>query len=148
MKKSLLKATLICFGVILLCGLSSFMTPEEVKSPRSNYAMSIIYDTIITPEGEGSQCIREVVVESDQGDCLCSLYVTHSTGSWTLWLARSRFGRSIEATIEYRIYSGNSSKKIKETTNLPGNYSNNPIHSGFLSSSDCRPVSLKACFND
>ena len=103
MKKLLLKASLICLGATLLCGMSSFTTPKVEKLQCHN--VSFVYDTIITPNGEESQCIiKEIVVESDQGDCVCSLYVHYTTEHWYLYCCTNGCDRQVEVKYWYKLY--------------------------------------------
>lgn len=106
MKKSLLKATLICLGVTLLCGLYSFKTPEEVKLQRCNQTASIVYDTIITSDGKESECIQKVAVESEQGDCECVVTLKivngYTSSDWKL-IVTNPCHKSVVATCNYDI---------------------------------------------
>lgn len=112
MKKPILKTALICLGITLLCGMYSFKTPEGMKSQQRNRTMSIAYDTIITPDGEESECVKEVVVESDQGEGSFSLAVHYAScnygdicdpGNWYLY-ATNNYSRSVKVTYKYRKY--------------------------------------------
>ena len=143
MKKSLLKASLICLGITLLCGLSSFNTPNGVKSQGRN--ASIVYDTIITPFGEGSQCMKEVV-EGDNRGCTCSLFVeTFDNNSWILWLeVTGNNGREVKVEGDYYIvsYDGRDNHQINRV--ISGN-EKQKLRSG-SSNSVCIVTSLEPCF--
>lgn len=149
MKKHLLKALLICLGATLLCGLSSFKTSEGVKSPRSN--VSIIYDTIITHDGEVSRVIKEVVDENGQTQCTCSLFVSVTGGNWRLGISSS-CNCPLEATIVYTKYYIQGDE-FKEVTIGPipedvGRVEKPALESGTIGESFCIPVSVDAHLKD
>lgn len=152
MKNSLLKASLICLVFTLLCGLYSFQTPEVVKTQRCNRTASVVYDTIITSEGEVSECIKEVVVKSDQSECKCSLYVSYGQpGRWSLNL-NNYCTCTVIATIEYKIYEVDDiSGEFIERTEGPkeieiGNIEKTGLERGDVGKSLCIPLSIQAHF--
>ena len=114
MKKSLLKTSLICLGITLLCGLYSFKTPEGMKSQQRNRTASIVYDTIITLDGEGARCIKEFGEKSDPSVCECVLYVVENeyTNSWSLKLSVS-CNCTVIVTYDYTVFS-------KDDGDVPG----------------------------
>lgn len=151
MKKSLLKASLICLGVTLLCGLSSFMVPERVKLQQSCQTVTVSNDTIITSEGEESECIQKIVVEIDRSGCKCSLTISYGEpGAWILCLTND-CTRRVHAICEYQIYGkdGVHDKKTntKEVT-IGGNMRSVRIDSGSLDKSVCEVIDLQVCFAD
>ena len=104
MKKHLLKAALICLGITLLCGLYSFRTLKGEDLQHSYQTVAISNDTIITSEGEESECIQEVVVENEQGDGTCSLYVHYTTENWYLYCCTNGCDRSVEVKYWYKLF--------------------------------------------
>ena len=104
MKKLLLKASLICFGVTLLCGMSSFKIPEIEKFQQSYHSAAIAHDSIVIPNGEESECIKEIVVKSEQGDCICSLYVHYTDSNWYLYCCTNGCDRQVEVKYWYKLY--------------------------------------------
>lgn len=155
MKKHLLKAALICLGITLLCGLYSFKTSEGVKSQQNYQTASIVYDTIITPEGEESECIKEVVIESDQSDCQCSLYVSINTtiNRWDLMISKSlSCSGPVTARYKYKVtYYANGSNYPNDTTIDYGPYTTivwnpNSVAHGDIRYSECTPIDLEVCF--
>ena len=152
MKKPLLKTSLICLGITLLYGMSSFKTPEGV-SPQSNHTVSIVYDTIISPNGEESQCIKEIVIEGDQGDCQCSLEVHEFMGKWELRLSKSlSCSGPVTAKYKYKVtYYANGSNFPNDTTIEYGPYTTivwnpNSVDHGDIRYSKCTPLDLEVCF--
>lgn len=165
MKKSLLKAASISLGITLLCGLYSFKIPEGVKSQQNYQTAAISNDTLITPDGQELECVKEVVDEGGKNGCTCTLKVENNhpiTGQWKLQLERSSYGETeptIQVTYEYKLYSVNfengtspdfvnsSSKIIRCTVDFPGYVHNIPsLLSGDLSQSVCVPVRIvEAC---
>ena len=156
MKKSLLKTSLICLGVTLLCGMYSFKTPESVDLQQLYQTASISIDTLVTPDGEVTQLIKEVVVESDQGDCDCTvtLYVVYNVSTWWYLKLKNNCPKPVEATCEYIIYSYYdpqtqqfcSSEEGHQTTipiELGGNCETR-VDDGSLDCSVCEPVSVSA----
>ena len=145
MKKSLLKASLICLGVILLCGMYSFRIPDGVKSPRSH--ASIIYDTITTSDREESRYIKEVVFENDQKQCTCTLFVSENSGNWRLGI-KSSCSCELRATYVYTKYYIEGDE-FKEETIGPltvdiGSVEKPTLDQGKIGESVCFPVSIDA----
>ena len=106
MKKSILKASLICLGIALLCGMSSFKTPDEVK-PQQNYQTKTISNgTVINLDGREPQCIKkEVVLEGDKNGCTCTLEVIYDGTNWALRVKKSSLTeKDVVVTYSYKIY--------------------------------------------
>lgn len=147
MKKPILKTALICLGITLLCGMYSFKTPEEAKLQRCNRTASIVYDTIITPDGEVSRVIKTVVVENDQKQCTCSLFVSENGTDWRLGI-RSSCNCSLKATYVYTKYYIQGDEFIEETigplTTDIGGQEKPSLESGKIGESFCIPVSVEA----
>lgn len=100
MKKLLLKATFVCLGITLLCGMYSFKTPQK----------------------ELLKNIKEVVIEKDLCDCNYHLYVENGVGWWYLKL-KNGCPDPIIATCKYTIYyEDGSSKSCTQTVRLNGNW--------------------------
>lgn len=145
MKKSLLKASLICLGITLLCGLYSFKTPDGVKLQQRYLTAAISNDTIITPEGMESQQIKEVVVESGLSKCTCTLSVVDGTAVWILQVYIS-CDCDVIVTYDYIVYY------VDGTTYQPpypveircDNGMCNHKVEGSMSDSRCCPVSITA----
>lgn len=84
MKKSLLKASLICLGVTLLCGLYSFKTPDIETSQQGCQTAAISNDTVISLLGAGSQSIKKEVAVGGRDGCTCSIDVSVSGEQWNI----------------------------------------------------------------
>ena len=134
-------------GATLICGMSSFRIPERVKSQQCNRIASVVYDTIITPEGEVSRVIKEVVVENGQTQCTCSLFVAVNGESWRLAL-RSSCNCSLEATYVYTKYYIQGDEFKEETigpiTTDIGWVEKPDLDRGKIGESFCIPVSVEA----
>lgn len=147
MKKYLLKAVSICLGITLLCGMSSFRTPEGMKIQRGYQTAVITNDTIITSDGEESQCIKEVVVESERG-CRCFLRVVDGTqGQWYLYLYND-CSRNVKATFTYDIYKLNGDIDNERRTDIIYEPGRNLIDQGIKSKELCCPGKITACLTD
>ena len=148
MKKSLSKAALICFGVTLLCGLYSFKTPEGERSQQCYRTALIVFDTIITPDGEGSECIKEVVVDRYQDPCTCLLEVRKNGTGWTLYIVyQSCDDNNIDVYAEYtwtEEYPSGPPKTITRTTAIPLRPGENQMVHGDYTESICIPNSINA----
>jgi len=153
MKKSLLKASLICLGITLLCGLYSFRIPEGENLQQRFRTASISNDTLITPDGEEAQSIKEVVVESDQGDCECvvtlkivSGYTSHD---WEL-IVTNPCHKSIVASCNYDITTApgrpNCYTIYEEGEVEVKQNGSKTIASGSYECSYCEPISVSAHF--
>lgn len=161
MKKTLFKTAFICLGITLLCGLYSFKTPDGVKSQQNYRTASIVYDTIITPDGDESECIKkEVVVEGDKDGCTCTLYVSYdSSQDWSLRLKKSIKQKDVVAYYSYKKYgldgkeTENSGKiisvriksDVEEITIDQGQY-RVPFDCNDSYLTVCEPGYLRACF--
>ena len=164
MKKTLLKTVFICLEITLLCGLYSFKTPDGVKSQHSYRTSAISNDTVITPDGQESECVKEVVDEGGKNGCTCTLKVKNNhptTGQWELQLEKSSLtDRNVQVTFEYKLYSVNfengssedfvnsSSKIFRCTEIIQGDHMNKlDVRSDQLHKSVCVPVRIvEACF--
>ncbi len=155
MKKSLLKASLFCLGAILLCGLYSFKS-LQIESFQQNYQTEAIFnDTLITPEGEEPQLIKESIVEDDQRQCSCYLFVSENTTteSWRLGI-KSSCSCTLIATYVYTVYYIDEySGEFKERTEGPeeieiGNVEIPQLDHGTIGKSVCFPVSIDARFKE
>ena len=123
MKKSLIKASLVCLGITLLCGLYSFKTLER----------------------EISQCVTEMVIENDLCDCNYRLYVETCTGFWYLKL-KNECPDPIIATCKYTIYYDDGTQKTyTETIRLNGVWET-IVASGNTDHSSCTANSVSARF--
>lgn len=147
MKKSLLKASLICLEAILLCGLSSFKSPERVNSQQSCQTVTISNDTITTSDREESRYIKEVVFENDQKQCTCTLFVSENSGNWRLGI-KSSCSCELRATYVYTKYYIKDDE-FKEETIGPltvdiGSVEKPALDQGKIGESVCFPVSIDA----
>ena len=153
MKKTILKTALICLGITLLCGLCSFRTPERVKSQQSYQIAVIFADTIITPNGEESECIKEVV-DRYQDPCTCLLEVRKNGTGWTLYIVYQSCGdNNIDVYAEYtwtEEYPSGSPKTTTRTTAIPLRPGDNPVIFGDYRQSICIPNNINAwaCIKD
>lgn len=175
MKKTLLKASLICLGILLLCGMSSFKTSERVKSQplitndtlvtfeedgaqQSFQIATIVYDSVITTDGEDLQNIKEVVVDGDKGVCSCTLYVSNSGSIWTLYIYYHNVScdnsKNVYAEYSYiESFANKPQKTIHCTRSMPLRVGDNQVASGSLTGDNrsmCIPKSIKAwaCFDN
>lgn len=153
MKKPLLKAALICLGITLLCGLYSFRTPQGENLQQRYRTTSTVYDTIIIPDGEAVECVKEVTVENDQGACTCRLHVLYNdiTGDWSLYL-NQYCNTLVHVEYSYIIkYSDYSQKLFRCKKDLVRNGDTSVRDKSIIAEPEeieCIPVSVKAwaCF--
>lgn len=145
----LLKAVSICLGIALLCGMSSFRTPEDMKIQQGYQTAAISNDTIITPDGEFSRCIKEIVVEGNQPDGICFLKVCcdyDANGQWKL-CATNTYGRCVNVKYWYKIYINDTTVLEKSgSAQLMSNVDNDQINSGSLVNGVFELDSIDACF--
>ena len=146
MKKSLLKATLICLGAILLCGMSSFKSLQGEKSQRSCRTASIVNDTIKNLEGENLQCsIKEVDANRDLSKCKCTLWVSEGMrGDWKLYVSVSCDCKVI-VTYDYDIYYADGNNVPCHGSIVSEQIGDHDLNvSGSMSNSRCCPVNITA----
>ena len=142
MKKPLLKTALICLGITLLCGMSSFRTLKGEDLQQSYQSTSISNDTLITPNGEEAQYIKEVVIESNQSNCICSLFVSYAASYWSLNLKNySNF--PVEVSYTYTVYPLNGEPwSVTDQRLLQAKQKVPTLASGFIESEVCVPERL------
>lgn len=127
MKKSLLKASLICLGVTLLCGLYSFKTIEGEKSQH---------------------IMKKSFVESELSGCKCRLCVKDgSDGDWVLYLYND-CSKNVKVTFTYYIYKLNGEIESKPITDKIYSPGRNFIDNGVKSEELCCPGGITACLTD
>ena len=141
--------------------MSSFKTPEGVKSFRSN--ASIVYDTITTSDGEQSQCIKEVVVENEQGEEGFSLALKYTIchgcepGDYKLF-ATNNYSRRVKVIYKYKEYGKVNGKVNGEKMDpkiatgeaiVSGQHENELIKSGNLADGVFELIDIiEVCFPD
>ena len=118
----------------------------------------IVYDSVITTDGEDLQNIKEVVVDGDKGVCSCTLYVSNSGSIWTLYIYYHNVScdnsKNVYAEYSYiESFANKPQKTIHCTRSMPLRVGDNQVASGSLTGDNrsmCIPKSIKAwaCFDN